>query len=142
MSEAAQLAQQHANAFNDRAWSRASALYAPDLVLTEPAGTTHGIESLLARAQGFTTALPDSRLDAKPIVESGSRVVVEGVYSGTHTGPLTTPQGEVPPTGRRLSLPYCEVFEVAAGRITQIRTYYDQMAFAAQLGLLPEPTAH
>jgi hypothetical protein len=33
------------------------------------------------------------------------------------------------------------VFEVAAGRITQIRAYYDRMTFAAQLGLLPEPAS-
>jgi ketosteroid isomerase-like protein len=40
-----------------------------------------------------------------------------------------------------LKLPLCDVIEVAAGRITQIRAYYDQMTFAAQLGLLPEPAA-
>jgi ketosteroid isomerase-like protein len=33
------------------------------------------------------------------------------------------------------------VFEVAAGRITRVRAYYDQMTFAAQLGLLPDPGA-
>jgi len=36
-------------------------------------------------------------------------------------------------------LPLCDVIDVAAGRITQIRAYYDQMTFAAQLGLLPDP---
>jgi ketosteroid isomerase-like protein len=33
------------------------------------------------------------------------------------------------------------VIEVAAGRIIRIRAYYDQMTFAEQLGLLPEPAA-
>jgi predicted ester cyclase len=51
---------------------------------------------------------------------------------------LATPQGEVPATGRKLSLPLCDVFEVVAGRIVRIQAYYDQMAFATQLGLLPE----
>jgi len=59
--------------------------------------------------------------------------------AGTHTGPLATPQGEVPPTGRTLQLPICLGFEVAAGRITSNHAYYDQMTLAAQLGLLPEP---
>jgi ketosteroid isomerase-like protein len=40
-----------------------------------------------------------------------------------------------------LKLPLCDVIEVAAGRITRISAYYDQMTFAAQLGLLPEPAA-
>ncbi|MDQ6670126.1 MAG: ester cyclase [Chloroflexota bacterium] len=109
-----------------RTWSRAQDLYAPDLVMIEPAGTTRGIEPFLDNAMGFVTALPDSRMDATAIIESGDYVVVEGTYSGTHPGPLGTPKGEVPPTGRKLMLPLCDVIEVAAGRITQIRAYDDQ----------------
>jgi steroid delta-isomerase-like uncharacterized protein len=141
MSEARELAEKHVSVFNERAWSRANELYAPDLVMIEPAGTTQGVEPYLDTARGFVTAMPDSRMEVTAIIESGNRVVVEGAYSGTHTGPLGTPQGEVPPTGRKLTLPLCDVIEVAAGRITQIRAYYDQMTIAAQLGLLPEPAA-
>jgi steroid delta-isomerase-like uncharacterized protein len=141
VSEARELAQKHVSAFNERAWSRAHELYAPDLVMVEPAGTTHGIEPYIQTARGFITAMPDSRMEVTAIIESGNYVVVEGAYSGTHTGPLGTPQGEVPATGRKLMLPLCDVIEVAAGRITRIRAYYDQMTFAAQLGLLPEPAA-
>ena len=141
MSEARELAEKHVSSFNERAWSQANELYAPDLVMIEPAGTTRGIEPFLELERGFVTALPDSRMEVTAIIESGNRVVVEGAYSGTHTGPLGTPQGEVPPTGRKLMLPLCDVIEVAAGRITQIHAYYDQMTIAAQLGLLPEPAA-
>jgi steroid delta-isomerase-like uncharacterized protein len=141
MSEARELAERHVSAFNERTWSGAYELYAPDLVMIEPAGTTHGIEPYLNTARGFVTAMPDSRMEVTAIIESGNRVVIEGAYSGTHTGPLGTPQGEVPPTGRKLLLPLCDVIEVDAGRITQIHAYYDQMTIAAQLGLLPEPAA-
>lgn len=141
MSEATRLAEGHVQAFNDRAWHRGSDLYAPDLTVVEPGGTSTGIDPFLQHAKGFVTALPDSRMEVTAVIESGNRVVVEGVYAGTHTGPLVTPQGEVPGTGRSLSLPLCDVFEVAAGRITGIHVYYDQMSFAAQLGLLPEPAA-
>jgi len=139
MSEARELAQRHVDTFNERAWGRAPELYAPDLVMIEPGGKTDGIEAFLGMSEGFVRALPDSLMNVTSIIESGNRVVVEGIYSGTHTGPLTTPQGEVPPTGRTLNLPLCDVIEVEAGRILQIRAYYDQMAFAAQLGLLPDP---
>jgi limonene-1,2-epoxide hydrolase len=43
----------------------------------------------------------------------------------------------VPPTGRTLALRFCEIFEVEAGRIATQRTYFDQMKFAQQLGLIP-----
>jgi steroid delta-isomerase-like uncharacterized protein len=140
VSEASELAERHVQAFNDRTWSRASELHAPDLVVIEPTGTSHGIEPFLQHAKTFVTGLPDSRMDVTAIIESGNHVVVEGVYTGTHTGPLATPRGEVPPGGCTLRLPLCDVFEVAAARTTQIHVYYDQMTFAAQLGLLPEPT--
>src|SRR5579859_3741952 len=45
--------------------------------------------------------------------------------------------GEVPPTGRTLRLPLCDLFEVAAGRVARIHAYYDQIPFAAHLELLP-----
>jgi len=89
-------------------------------------------------ADAVAQAFPDSRLEVHTLIEAGNRVVVEGAYAGTHTGPLASPQGTVPPTGRTLALPYCEVFEVSAGRIASKHVYYDQMTFAAQLGLLPE----
>jgi steroid delta-isomerase-like uncharacterized protein len=139
MSEARDLAEAHVRAFNERAWHRAAGLYAPDIELIEPGGTYHGIDALLGHAEGFAAAFPDSRMQASAVIESGGRVVVEGIYSGTHTGPLATPQGEMPPAGRTLRLPVCFVFEVAAGRISSSHVYYDQMTFAAQLGLLPEP---
>jgi limonene-1,2-epoxide hydrolase len=34
---------------------------------------------------------------------------------------------------------YCDVFEVAAGRIVGHRVYWDQMTVAIQLGLAPDP---
>jgi len=139
MSEARDLAEAHIRAFNARAWNRAAEIYAPDLVAVEPGGTTCGIDGFLGHAQGFAAAFPDSRMEVTTIIESGNHAVVEGLYIGIHTGPLATPQGEVPPTDRTLRLPICLIFEVAAGRITSNHVYYDQMTFAAQLGLLPAP---
>jgi ketosteroid isomerase-like protein len=66
-------------------------------------------------------------------------VVVEGVYTGTQTGVLSGPGGDVPPSGRRLELPYCDVFEAEAGRIVSHHVYYDQVLFARQMGLVPDP---
>jgi steroid delta-isomerase-like uncharacterized protein len=139
MPEARDLAEAHIRAFNERVWSRAADIYAPDLMVVEPGGTTRGIDAFVGHGQGFVAAFPDSRMEVTTIIESGNHAVAEGVYVGTHTGPLATPQGEVPPTGRTLRLPICLVFEVTAGRIASNHAYYDQMTLAAQLGLLHEP---
>ena len=142
MSEARNLAEAHNRIVNDRDWSHAADVLSPDVETTSPGvGTMTGLEPFIGFAKGFVVALPDSRLEADSFTVEGNRVVVEGRYTGTHTGPLMTPQGEVPPSGRTLNLPYADVFEIEAGRIVRHRTYYDQMDFAQQLGLLPEPAA-
>src|SRR5260221_4932557 len=141
MSEARELAERHVSAFNERTWNGAFELYAPDLVMIYPAGTTHGIEPYLATARGFISAMPDSRMEVTAIIEAGNRVVVEGAYSGTHTGPLGTPQGEVPPTGRKLMLPLCDVIKVAARRVTHNLAFEDQMTIGAHVRVLPDAAA-
>ena len=142
MSEARDLVEAHNRVFNDRDWSHASDVLSPDVQSTSPGvGTMTGIDPFIGFAQGFVSALPDSRLEVETVTEDGNRIVCEGRYTGTHTGPLMTPQGEVPPSGRTLNLPYADVFEIEAGRIARHRTYYDQMDFAQQLGLIPEPAS-
>jgi steroid delta-isomerase-like uncharacterized protein len=138
MPEARDLAELHMRSFDERTWSRAPQIYAPDVVSVQPGGTViEGIDAMLAFGQGFATAFPDSHHEVRSITESGNIAVAEVTFTGTHTGPLASPQGEVPPTGQALRLPACLVFEVSAGRITAQRAYYDQMTLAAQLGLVP-----
>jgi ketosteroid isomerase-like protein len=67
--------------------------------------------------------------------------VVEGVYSGTQTGPLATPGGNIAPTGRAFSFPFLEVYVVQDGRFTEHRGYWDIVTFMTQLGLMPEPAS-
>jgi hypothetical protein len=56
----------------------------------------------------------------------------------------STTRGAVGPEGGDRVIPGQDlrlVFEIEAGRIASHRTYYDQMDFAQQLGLIPEPAA-
>lgn len=142
MSEVRELALAHYRAFNERDFSNVSKTHSPDLVTIEPgSGTIEGIEAFMAHTQGFLTAFPDARLEILSVTEDEERAVIEGVFAGTNTGILGPPAGELPPTGRSLSMPNCDVFEAEAGRISRHRVYYDQMGFLVQLGLMPEPAA-
>jgi hypothetical protein len=55
-----------------------------------------------------------------------------------HTGPLETPDGEVPPTGRRIEIEFSVVARARDGLLVDGREYYDSMTFLTQLGLVPE----
>jgi ketosteroid isomerase-like protein len=64
------------------------------------------------------------------------RVIVEGRFLGTHTGPLAGPDGDVAPTGRSVDLRFADVSCVQNGQIVSYHTYYDQMGLLSQLGLM------
>jgi ketosteroid isomerase-like protein len=116
-------------------------LFDPDIESVAPGARLSGIEAFRGYGEVFKRAFPDSRMITIAAIESGDMVAIEGVYTGTHTGTLSTPQGEVPPTGRAISLPYCDLFRFDGTRVVSHHVYYDQVTFLTQLGLMPEPEA-
>ena len=64
-------------------------------------------------------------------------MATEITVKGTHTKPMVTPQGELPPTGKSLDLKAVNVMRLRDGRIAALRIYFDQMDFMGQLGALP-----
>jgi ketosteroid isomerase-like protein len=82
------------------------------------------------------TAFPDMAVEVRTVIEQGNTVVLEAATRGTFTGPMATPQGEVPPTGLSYVAPLVAICELAdTGLIAECREYYDTAAFAAQIGL-------
>ena len=84
----------------------------------------------------FKHAFPDASFESRMKHEAGDTAIDEGYLVGTHTGVLSTPEGEVPPTGRTLRLRECDILEVADGVAVAHRFYYDQLDFLSQLGLM------
>jgi ketosteroid isomerase-like protein len=56
---------------------------------------------------------------------------------GTHTGTLKNASGEIPATGREVTLDLCDVLTIKDGKAMSIRTYFDSGSLLAQLGLMP-----
>jgi ketosteroid isomerase-like protein len=134
------LIDRHYAEINSNDYSDAADLFGPDVMTHVPgAEPLRGIEAFLAYAQGFGRAFPDGRIHRDVYLESGDSVVVEGRFTGTNTGPLQTPAGELQPTGEAMVLPFGDVFRITDGRITEHRVYYDTVGLLAQLGLMPAP---
>lgn len=79
---------------------------------------------------------PDASIKVVNRVASGDFVVDEVTWSGTHKGPLKTPQQTIPPTGKRVEGLAVGVAKVEKGKISRLSIYYDNMAYMAQLGLM------
>jgi steroid delta-isomerase-like uncharacterized protein len=124
-------------AFNEKDWEAVKAAVTEDFVYDEVATERRpqGIDAVLEVWQGWGTALPDTKATFHSEVVSGNTVVFEVTWQGTHSGPLVTPGGEIPPTGRRTSLRACQVFEVADGKARVMRQYFDLATLMKQLGV-------
>lgn len=89
-------------------------------------------ETTLAMLQAF----PGMQWSVVSLLEDGSQVACELHIEGTHSGPLPTPGGEIPPTGRAVSFDVFEILELDVdGYVTEHREYMDPGALMAQLGL-------
>lgn len=132
------IVRQYLEAFNARDWAAQAALLADDVVMEVP-GTGEryeGREAVSASERAWTDAFADGRVDLDHLAAGGDVVVAEYTGTGTHTGPLPGPDGEIAPTGRSGSLRLCDVITIRDGRIVAIREYYDTMALLTQLGLV------
>ena len=114
----------------------------PDAAATMPGGMQfRGPDELRPLLEAFHEAFPDLRHQIVDIVESGDKIAVELRIACTHTGTLRTPQGDVPPTGRSVAWEQIDFVTLRDGKVATWHTYFDQMAFLTQLGLLPAPEA-
>ena len=67
---------------------------------------------------------------------SGNMVVVQLALQGTHLGPLHLPAGTLPPTGKRMDAPCCDVFELVDGKIKRFDCYPEGSVILTQLGVI------
>lgn len=112
-------------------------LYADDAVQLMPDGTFKGREAIRERLAKELDAFSDVAHRVVSYVEEGDAFADEWVFVGTHTGPLVLPDGtELAPTGKRVEMPGMEFVAMREGKIVVDNLYYDNLAVAAQFGLL------
>src|SRR6202140_5935524 len=72
--------------------------------------------------EGWAKAFSDGRITNPQYIDAGDIVVAQFTVEGTNDGPL----GSMKPTGRKMSLPFCEICHFDKGRIVSGGCYYDQ----------------
>jgi predicted ester cyclase len=81
------------------------------------------------------TAFPDFEFVVSRVSPATDVVVVEGRFTGTQLGPWRG----LPPTGRRVDLPICLVFEFEGEDMMSERLYFDIGTALHQLGVADDP---
>ena len=136
MGQGQETVQAFFDAFAAGDFDAAEELFAEDVTVQMPTGQM-GLAEHRAMGEAFKAAFPDSRMEVDLVIEQGDTVIAEGRFVGTHDGDLVSPDGALPATGNPITIPFMEIYRVVDGRITEQRTYWDQVGLMGQLGALP-----
>ncbi len=98
----------------------------------------HTREEVVAWFEGFFDAMPDLHMEVDDVAVAGEpgreRVSVRWHVSGTFSG---APFLGIEPTSSRVDLHGMDLIQIEDGRVAGNNVYYDQLAFARQIGMLP-----
>src|SRR5262245_32737949 len=98
--------------------------------------TFKGKEGFLQFMHGFKDAFPDMEIKIDNQVISADQVTNEISTTSVHAGPLQTPVGVVPATGKTVNFTVCEVWGIRDGKVASLRNYQDAASLMRQLGLM------
>jgi steroid delta-isomerase-like uncharacterized protein len=132
------IAREFPEAWNDRDFERAAKLMADDgeILIVGTGERFTGPAGVVKFSQMWADGFPDGRVEVTETIAEGDRVVVLYRGRGTHTGTLRNASGEIPATGREVTLDLCDVLTIKDGKAISIRTYFDSGSLLAQLGLM------
>ena len=81
------------------------------------------------------TAFPDFQMTIEDMIAEGDRVFIRARMAGTHKGEFLG----IPPTGKRIAVPFGDFVRLEAGRVVEHWEVTDTGAMMQQLGQAGEP---
>ena len=134
------IAREQVDAFNTGDWERVRAGLTSDSRMDE-LGTDRkvdGPEKILEVFKGWKQAFPDATGTVRSAFASGNTATLEVIWKGTHSGPLTTPDGTIPASGKRQETPAAIFFTFEGDKIKESRHYFDSLTLLKQIGAQPK----
>jgi steroid delta-isomerase-like uncharacterized protein len=131
------------DAFNEADWERFRGVLSPDAVYTET-GTgrrVEGADAYVALCQGWKVALPDVRGTIRGAIAAEDLVAQEILWEGTHTGPMETPGGTLPPSGAQISVEASLWVRFHGDKAREVHHYLDVLTLLQQIGAIPREPA-
>lgn len=139
MATAKELLQRMHEVWNTHDLQAWCALANDDVQITMPGVALSGPNAMEEMFTTWNEAFPENSVTIKTIIGEGDTSAVEATFAGTHTGVLRGPSGDIPATGRKVSLAYTNVTKAVNGRIATQHVLFDQLELMTQLGLTPAP---
>jgi steroid delta-isomerase-like uncharacterized protein len=117
--------------------------YAPEYVSHDYATheETVGLDAFKEGITSMRTTFPDINVTYDEIIIMGEKTVTRWAMTGTHTGPLQTPEGELPPTGKKVRLSGVTISRRVNEKIVEEWSYLNLLDVVEQLGFTITPPA-
>ncbi len=126
ISPQVEVLQKYLDAFYHADWVAYKATLTHDTTHIEPGGIEcHGPDAAVEGVKVFKDAFPDLTGEVIRLIPGDLEAAAEIVWRGTHTGPLVTPTGTIPPTGRPITVHATKVFAFEGDLISYSRHYWD-----------------
>ena len=110
---------------------------AEDVTFAAPGGLRGaGKQACVEFFGGWFRAFPDAHVEVHRLHILGDVAVEEGTFTGTHDGVLHNASGDVPPTGRPVSVDYIQVLRFRDGKHASFNLMFDRLLMLEQLDLM------
>ena len=123
--------------FNQGDLDRLRGLVDPDVVYQET-GTgrrVQGVDAYVDLLAAWRRGLPDVNGTSTARLTGPDRAAIEVTWTATHTGPLATPDGDIPPTGKPFEIDASIWCAFEGDTVVEIHNHLDVLSMLKQLGL-------
>ena len=116
-------------------------IYAEDVVVHDSGYPEDlvGLDALKEYYSNNHKTFPDIHITFDEMIVKGDRIVVLWTFSGTNTGPLHTPSGDIPATGKKVQFSGIAIDRVDEGKIVEEWVYFNVLQLLQQLGFTLTP---
>jgi predicted ester cyclase len=141
MEENLQLMKTLDDAWNSQDWDTFSKRHTNDVIVRWPGQSepTRGLETHRKEGIEMFKIFPDNHVENNPykvLFGQGDWTCSIAIFSGTHKGPMTVPEGNsIPPTNKKFQVDFCTVAHWNNGQIDEENLFYDLGGLMRQLGL-------
>ena len=126
-------------ALNAQDLDRAVAMLGPSVAVRTPLGSFVGREAYRNWIAAHFRAIPDFTHEIRGMAAAADQTLAFELHaSGTFTGPLAMPDGDVAPTGRSIDVSAVDLWRFEGALVVEYHLYFDRLDFLGQLGLAPD----
>jgi predicted ester cyclase len=120
--------------FDNHEWNKNGVLVADDLRVNSNGTELHGRDEFINRIARFAGPFPDVKITDLDTIVDGNKAAIRFVITGTQMGDLTTPNGVLHATNRKIKVDGIEYFTFnPEGKLVELLTVEDLAGMMRQL---------